>query len=738
MRAPLTVGVALLVLVGALSGPAAANDRDAYERSLGAPPRELAPVGRLGHAWSGTGLGIAGRAVLSRGELIVDDRPFDDTGADTLPKNGPIVQAGVDAATLSGLCNATGSFSTGELTYPTGDGYRKNSSDLVQVRLAVQGSTLHVLWQLETLVAPTTTSVALLLDSDRDPGTGAAEGFTGFDTSIVVRGSAGSLAGKAIAASVDLGNNTVEAAVPLSSLPPGPWKVNAIAGVLPGTDLADAAYVPDEPVAGATACKLDQVQAGRLAQRRLEGLPVDPARLAAGGSDPRPLVRGAMTRNYVPTLALGEGRIGQERYGQAGSADVYRGTVQPYAVYVPATYDPAKANPVILLLHCLNCWHSVYGVADLPTELAESRGALIVTPFGYGEGGHYEVEAQKDVFEVLSDVSRRYSVDQERLYLSGMSMGSLGTYRLGGLFPDLWARLLAVESYTTPFCVTATPRTPGCQLAFNYLDLFPNYRNVPVGITQGVLDELTPVTGGREFADTLTALGYRFRYWEWPSRTHDPEMHGLTTDVTDPFLGDGRRERSPAAVTYVQDRAMRTPGQVYDRAYWLAAMRLADGARFGRVDAISGRGGAFGTAPVAGSGSDDAGPYTFRGLDGVAAAPSGRNELTLTLSGLDGLTVDLDGARLTRREPLTVLSTTDRPAVLRLGSTRVTLPEGESRIVLTPEQSGVVRAVPAPRGGRVLAATGPATPASVALLALAVGLAVRRVSSAARSRSTAG
>ncbi len=714
--------LAALLVVG-LAAPAAANDRDDYDRSLGAAPQELSPPSLLGHRWTGTGTGIAGTANVSRGELVVDDRPFDDTGADTTPKNGPPVQTAVDAATLSGLCGPSSSYATGDLTYPSAAEYAKNSSDLVQVRLAVQGASLHVLWQLETLVATTTTGVSLLLDTDRDATTGAAGGFTGFDASIDVRGTAGTLAGKPVTTAVDLAANTIEVVLPLASLPAGPWRVNATASVLPSGDLADAAYVSDEPVAGAKACKLDVVQSARLAQHRLEGVPVEPKQLVAGTSDPRSLQRGAFTRNYVPTLKIGEGRVGQERYGQSASADVYRGTVQPYSVYVPKTYDPTKKNPVILLLHCLTCWHTVYDVADLPVELAESRGALIVTPFGYGEGGHYEAEAQKDAFEVLSDVSRRYSVDQERLYLTGMSMGSLGTYRLGALFPDLWARLLAVESYTTPFCVTATPRTPGCQLAFNYLDVFGNYRNVPVGITQGAIDELTPVTGGREFADTLTRAGYRFRYWEWPNRTHDPKMHGLTTDVTDPFFGTGSRERAPATVTYVQDRAMQTPGQVYDRAYWLSRMHLAAGSRFGRVDAVSGRGRPFGVTPVSGSGTDDAGSFTYRGLDEKPAASSGRNELTITLSGIDALSVDLALARLTRTEPLTVVSNADRAGVLRVGATTVAIPSGGGRVVLPALASGAVVTPTVVRPRAPLPATGPLLDP---LLALAGGLGLQR------------
>ncbi|GAC1442057.1 MAG: hypothetical protein NVSMB55_11630 [Mycobacteriales bacterium] len=714
MKRLLVLTLTAFALLGSV--PALANDRDVYESTLGTPPLALHPRALLGHAWRGVGSGISGDAVVSHGELIIDDRPFDDTGADTTPGNGPVVQTGVDAATLSGLCTPASSFSTGDLRYPSGADYRNNSADLVQVRMAVSHGRLYVLWQLETLVSKKTTAVSLLLDTDRNASTGAAGGYVGFDSVLDVQGDRGTLDGKSVPVAVDLAGNTVEAAVPLSWLPAGPWRVNAVAGVL-GGPVADAAYVPDEPVAGATACKLDQVQSSRLASKRLDGVLLDPSRLAAGASDAPTLRRGAFTRNYVPTLQLGEGEVGQPRYGQSSSANIYRGTVQPYSIYVPTTYDPRRKNPVILLLHCLSCWHTVYDVADLPVELAERRGALIVTPFGYGEGGHYEQEAQKDVFEVLSDVSRRYSVDQERLYLTGMSMGSLGTYRLGGLFPDMWARLLAVESYTTPFCVTATPRTPECSIPFNYLDLFPNYRDVPVGVIQGGIDELTPVTGGREFADTLTSFGYPFRYWEWPNRTHDPKMHGLTTDVTNPFLGNAVREHSPAAVTYVQDRAMQTPGQVYDRAYWLSHLHLAAGQRFGRIDAVSGRGRPYTTRPASATGMDAAGPWSMRGLDPVAARPSGRNELTITTAGLDAATVDVTAARLSRDQALTVVATTDRAVTLQLAGFTALLPRGTSRVVVPARGTAGARAMSP--GGRQLPRTGGGAGWAAAVVVLA-------------------
>lgn len=730
--------LAVAVVVGLLAGaaaPAVADVRDDYERSLGTPPVELSPPALLGHTWRGTGTTVAGDAVVSRGELVLEDRPFDDTGADTTPGNGTTAQTAVDAATLSGLCGPDSLYSTGDLAYPAGDAYGpSNAADLVQVRLTVQNDRLHVLWQLQTMVDPAVSAVALLVDTDADAATGAAEGFAGFDSAVVATSDGASLGGQAVRVAVDAKANTFEAVLPRSALPGTSWRVNAVAAVRSGEGLgavADLVHVPDEPVLQAPACKLDARQSALLAGKAVPGATVDVARLERGASDPPVLRRGGFTRYYVPTAkaSLGEGVTGQPRYGQDSSANVYRGAVQPYAVYVPSTYDPSRPAPVILLLHCLTCWHTVFAIASFPgvAELAESRGALIVTPFAHGEGGHYEGEAEVDTFAVLSDVSRRYSVDQERLYLSGMSMGALGTYRLGLVHPDLWARLLPVASYTTPYCVTPLPQTVDCSVAFNYLTVFPNARNIPVGIVQGTLDELTPVTGGRHFADVLTELGYPFRYWEFPTRTHDPELHGLTTDLTDPFLGDATRERSPARVTYVIDRAMHREGALPDQAYWLSGLRLDEQERLGRADATSGRGRAYEVEPVRGQGSNAAGPWTMRGLQAQSAAGSGGNELLLTLRGFTAATVDLPAARLTRQEPLLLVADTDRPVTLRLGPTSVALPAGSTRRVLPPLHGGDAGAGATVAAPGSLPATGTAAPLVALLLLSAAAVARRRL-----------
>ena len=84
---------------------------------------------------------------------------------------------------------------------------------------------------------------------------------------------------------------------------------------------------------------------------------------------------------------------------------------------MPPTYDPSRAAPVVLALHCLTCNHDVYLSSSWPglQRLADERGALIVTPLAYGEGGHYE-GAKLDENNGISQARENPCRTGERIY----------------------------------------------------------------------------------------------------------------------------------------------------------------------------------------------------------------------------------------------------------------------------------------------------------------------------------
>lgn len=116
-------------------------------------------------------------------------------------------------------------------------------------------------------------------------------------------------------------------------------------------------------------------------------------------------------------------------------------TAQPYALALPASYQDqgSERYPVYVVLH---------GRSNLQSEvpfIARWQGRAIpadqtwiqLDVFGRGNNG-YRYAGEVDVFEALSDVIRRFRVDEERIVLWGFSMGGAGAWHLGLHTPARW------------------------------------------------------------------------------------------------------------------------------------------------------------------------------------------------------------------------------------------------------------------------------------------------------------
>src|ERR1700685_331729 len=151
-------------------------------------------------------------------------------------------------------------------------------------------------------------------------------------------------------------------------------------------------------------------------------------------------------------------------------------TEQPYALYLPPTYDSAKPYPLVVSLHSEESTHrlnfrQLFGVAsqfrqvygDDPRFYPVARDAdfIVAFPFARGSIGYRGI-AEGDVYDMLADVERRFTIDRDRVYLTGISMGGAGALRYALTRPDVWAAV-------APLCAAAIPGSE-C-LAPNWLHL---------------------------------------------------------------------------------------------------------------------------------------------------------------------------------------------------------------------------------------------------------------------------
>lgn len=122
-----------------------------------------------------------------------------------------------------------------------------------------------------------------------------------------------------------------------------------------------------------------------------------------------------------------------------------------FSLFVPRGYNKEKKYPLMVALHGLGSAH--WQMIRYPglTRLAQEHGYILVAPTGYNSSGWYGARrgrtselSEKDVMNVLGIVRKELSINDERIYLMGHSMGGGGTWHIGMKYPDIWAALAPV------------------------------------------------------------------------------------------------------------------------------------------------------------------------------------------------------------------------------------------------------------------------------------------------------
>ena len=264
----------------------------------------------------------------------------------------------------------------------------------------------------------------------------------------------------------------------------------------------------------------------------------------------RSLGQAVLDGSYVPGSIRG--------YNQWAYYSPVDGTIQPYSLYVPHSYDPEKKYSLIVALHGMT--GNDYD-AGLNLAVAEPEDFIILSPFGRGDM-NYRSYGERDVLDSLACVLNSYSIDINRVYLMGWSMGGYGTWQIGINHADLFAAI-------APFC-------GGTDISF-----LENLRNTPVLIVHGDSDYTVPVSLSRAAAKRLDELGYRYRYDELPGVGHDAWsgwIEGAGAGKIFTFFRNYSRNPRPDHVT------LKTDYLDYGRQYWVSVNALTT-TRAGTVDA---------------------------------------------------------------------------------------------------------------------------------------------------------
>ena len=236
-------------------------------------------------------------------------------------------------------------------------------------------------------------------------------------------------------------------------------------------------------------------------------------------------------------------------------------TEQPYGLYIPENYDPAKKYPLVMMLHGAGSNHRlalrrVFGKSNAEGENDveatryfpkwDNVDYIVASPYARGTAG-YQGIPEEDVYDVLADVKKRFNIDENRIYLTGLSMGGGGTLWLGLTRPDIWAAI-------APVCPAPPKGTT---------DLAVNALNFPVHFFHGDADPVVPVDSSRKWVAKLQDLGVEVFYKEFTDVKHDSWVNAYDSEYIFEWFGPAERNPFPNKVQFV------SKNYKYNKAFWV-------------------------------------------------------------------------------------------------------------------------------------------------------------------------
>lgn len=202
----------------------------------------------------------------------------------------------------------------------------------------------------------------------------------------------------------------------------------------------------------------------------------------------------------------------------------------PYRILYPENYDRTKKYPLILFLHGAgergddNEKQLTHGAGlFLMKESREKFPAIVIFPQcpsnSYWGNVHVdrstspltltfnymkpETEALHSAMALVKTITREEGVDKKRIYITGLSMGGMGTYEAVYRYPKTFAA-------ATPIC------GGGDVVRYD-----KRVTKIPFRVFHGAVDAVVDVKHSQQMVEKLKTLNTNVSYTEYPNVNHN-------------------------------------------------------------------------------------------------------------------------------------------------------------------------------------------------------------------------
>ena len=190
------------------------------------------------------------------------------------------------------------------------------------------------------------------------------------------------------------------------------------------------------------------------------------------------------------------------------------GSVQPYALIIPNSYDGHRRVRLDLVLHGRGATLnevSFIAAHESATPVPPAQDFIQLEVFGRGNNA-YRWAGEADVYEALADVKKHYAIDPARVVLRGFSMGGAGAWHIGLHHPSDWVAMEAGAGFTeTKIYAKLKDPTPYQEKTLHIYDAVDYSQNVYDLAVVGYGGEIDPqLQASTNIREELMREGYHF------------------------------------------------------------------------------------------------------------------------------------------------------------------------------------------------------------------------------------
>jgi hypothetical protein len=123
------------------------------------------------------------------------------------------------------------------------------------------------------------------------------------------------------------------------------------------------------------------------------------------------------------------------------------------------------------------------------------------TRAGCGTWAANPTRTAQSVYDLIATLKTQYAIDPDRVYVTGVSIGGVGSWDFAERWPNIFAATMPLSGYGDQ-----------CRIG--------NLKSMPVWAYHGAVDNVLNVSGTRNMINAIKAAGGNPKYTEWPTWGH--------------------------------------------------------------------------------------------------------------------------------------------------------------------------------------------------------------------------